>query len=388
MWHVSSAFREALRAGVHEYRVRVEILDTDFQPVKVIDAEDPNLALIDGAVDVDVTRGTRRTLTMSFLNTNGDFSSDSEWGGLFYVNRIIRLYRGLVVGEGIDELVPIGTFMVDKSETLVERGMSTVILTGSDLWKKFSKSQFGVPTTFTEGTTINAVIEQMCADAGVTDMSLDPLNDRTSLSKTLQRNFEFERDETRGDALLKICGDYGIEIYFNPMGQLVSRDFQNPFDREIVWSYDPSDSMAYFLRSSFNDDRLYNHAIVTGTGKVDETGELFFAEVKDTDPGSPTNITRLGDRVFRYESKLLASQEAVDKSVTSIFYRHFLLSNTINLEAICNPAIEGNDVIWVEEPQYTNTARRYLINSFDISLITSKQKMTMKHVINLAPEQS
>src|SRR5688500_12731481 len=125
MWNTSQTFNSRMGESVLEIRVKCEVLDTDFNPILVISGGGPDKAIIDGTVDLDVSRGTRRTLTMSFLNEDAEFSPTSEWGGLLYVNRLIRLHRGLVVSQQGDvEYVPIGTFMVDKTETLVERGMS------------------------------------------------------------------------------------------------------------------------------------------------------------------------------------------------------------------------------------------------------------------------
>lgn len=405
MWPVTSQFVNELKKPSHTIFARVDFLDTDFQIVhRVTQVGNPEFrcgcgtphpddVLIDGTVDVDASRGTRRTLTMSLLNPDGfftpdasSFAEDSDWDGFFYINRLVRLWRGVVYDDGTQELMPVGTFMVDKAETLVERGMSTVVIAGSDLWKKFTKSQFGVPTTFTDGTAINTVITTMATSAGITQLNLDPLTERTSASKNIQKDFNFEGDETRGDALLKICSDYGIEVFMNPMGVLTTRDFQNPFDRPTVWYYDESDTLAFFLRTVIDDDRLYNHVIVVGTGDAQEGGVIYRAELKDTDPASPTNITRIGDRVFRFESPLLSNQESVDRSAFTIFYKHFLLSQTVAMEAVCNPALEGNDVVWVGETEFSRVDTRFLLGTFSIPLVTSKQKMSMKRVINIAPE--
>lgn len=392
MWPVSAQFTDELKKPVHSIVAKVEFLDTDFNPVSEINNYSPDSVLIDGTVDVDVSRGTRRTLTMSVLNPEGNYTPDgsvwsanADWDGFFYVNRLIRLSRGVKYEDGSTELAPIGTFMVDKADALVERGMSSVVITGSDLWKKFTKSQFGAPTTFTSGTTLNSMITTIATAAGVTRLNLDPLLGRTSASNSLQRDYSFEEDETRSDALLKVCGDYGLEVFFDPMGVLVTREFSNPFDRATVWYYDEADDLAFFIRSTIDDDRLYNHVVVVGTAKANDGGVIYRAELSDTDPASPTNITRIGDRVFRYSSSVLGSQEAVNKSVYTIFYSHFLLSNSVSMDAICNPALEGNDVVWVAENKFLSMDTRFLLDRFSIPLITTKQKLSMKRVLDIRP---
>lgn len=388
MWTMSSQFRSKLTGAVQEVRAKIEIMDTDFKPVRVLGGVGPDRSLIDATVDVDVTRGTRRTLVMSLLNADAEFSPTSDWGGLFYVNRLIRVYRGLVIGgvPGDEEIeyIPVGTFMVDKTETLVERGMSTVILAGSDLWKKFTKAQFYQPVSFATGTPINDVISYLASYAGVTKMSLDPLSSRTTASKNIQTIKAFEVGDTTGDALKKIATDHGLDIFFNPLGVLISEDVRSPTDRAIVWRFNQeADEIAYLIRYVTDDDRLYNAVAVVGTGNE---AQIYRKVIRNLDPASPINVNRIGLRLYRHESGILATQEAVDKSAETLFHRHSLLSQRVAMEAITNPAIEGNDVVEIVEPVYTGLATRFRIESFSVPMFTSKQKIGMSRVVNLNPE--
>lgn len=386
MWTVSNSFVAALNSPIQEVRSKIEIMDTDFNVIAVV-GEQPDEALLDGTVDVDVTRGTRRTLTVSLLNKDGAFSPTSDWGGLFYVNRLIRLYRGLVIGDtGTNEeieYVPIGTFMIDKTEAIVERSMSTVVMAGSDLWKKFQKSQFASPLSWPKGTSINTIIAYLCSYSGVTRMSLDPMTDRTSLSKNIQATLAFEKGDTAGDALLKLCGDHGLDIFFDSLGVLVTEDFRLPESRPSVWSYGytaDSGNLDYLIRSVTEDDRLYNSVYVTGTADPEH---VYVASLTNNDPSSPVNVARLGRRVYRYESGVIGSQEAANKAAQTLFYKTSLLSHSVALEAICHPALEGNDAVTVIEPFFTGVSDKFIVQSFTIPLVTSKQKVVMKRSINL-----
>ena len=388
MWNISPQFIDALRHPEQEVRSRLEILDTSFNPIMVIGGGGPDKSFVDGMVDVDVSRGTRRTLVMTLLNESGEFSPTSDWGGLFYVNRLVRVYRGLVIGgmpeHPMVEYIPIGTFMIDKTETIVERGLSSVVLSGSDLWKKFNKAQWPAPVTFPAGMLINDFIRQLASESGVTNMVLDPLDSRTANSDRLQVSVSWEKGDIKGDALLQICNNYAIDIYFDPMGVLRTEDSRSPQSRATVWSYGYTDrgpELAYLLRSVTDDERLYNHVHVTGTGNPEV---IYTAERRDTDPLSPTNIDRIGDRVYRLVSGVLASQESVDLAANSLFFSTRIIGQTVNMEAICHPALEGNDVLEVIEPNYTDLATTFIISTFNVPLLTSRQKISMKRVINLA----
>ena len=387
MWAISDQFRSRLTGRVQEVRAKIEIMDTDLVPIRVLGGVGPDRSLIDATVDVDVSRGTRRTLVMSLLNADAEFSPTSDWGGLFYVNRVIRVYRGLVIGgapgnEQI-EYIPTGTFLVDKTETLVERGMSTVIIAGSDFWKKFTKAQFVQPVSFPKNTPINNIISYLASYAGVTKMSLDPLSSRTTLSKNIQAIKAFEVGDTAGDALKKIATDHGLDIFFDPLGVLISQDVRAPSDSAIVWRFtQEADEIAYLLRYVTDDDRLYNAVSVVGTANE---AQIYRKVLTNNDPASPINVSRIGLRMYRMESGVLGSQEAVDKTAETLFHRHSLLSQSVAMEAITNPALEGNDVVEVVEPQYTGLTTTFRIETFSIPMFTSKQKIGMSRVVNLNP---
>jgi hypothetical protein len=385
MWPISDAFRKQLTGPVQNVRSKLEVMDTDFNPVVVLGGSGLEKSFIDGVVDVDISRGTRRTMVMSLLNENAEFSPDSQWGGLFYVNRLVRLHRGLVVGGNPDaeqiEWVPLGTFMIDKTETLVERQMSTVVFSGSDLWKKFHKAQFTGTKSWAAGTSYNEIITFLCTNSGVTKYQLDPLSNRPSNSKNITTRLSFEKGETCGDALSKVATDWGLDIFFNPLGVLVSEDFRNPADGATVWTFSQAENELHYLVRYVNDDeRLYNAVNVVGT--ADEEN-IYSKTIINDDPSSPINRTRIGLRMYRYESGVLGTQEAVDKSALTLFNRNSLLSSSLNLEAICNPALEGNDVVEINEPDFAKVNGRYRIGAFSVPLYTSKQKITVNKVVNV-----
>lgn len=380
MWAVTEAFKSALRAPVHTIAVRIDVLDTDFNIVPG-GSLTPSVNIVDGSVDVDVSRGNRRTFQMNLLNNDGEFSPGSDIGGLFYVDRIVRIWRGVKHGTDNVELVPIGTFLIDKADVVVERNMSIVTLSGQDLWKKFAKSQFTLPTSYAAGTHLNDVIRDMALTCGITSMRLDPLADRPTNSKTLNVARHYEVGDKRGEQLVKLCENYGIDVFFDPTGRLVTQDFRDPASEASVWTYEPGEaSLMTQLQASWDDDGLFNHVVVVGTG--DET-QSFRAERKDEDPLSPTRIDRIGDRVYRMESGVLSTQEAVDKAATTLFYKKLALTENIRLEGMCNPAYEGNDVVTVKEATYSRLDQRYRLTQFSVPLSTSKQTIHMTRALQL-----
>lgn len=134
------------------------------------------------------------------------------------------------------------------------------------------------------------------------------------------------------------------------------------------------------IRASFTDDNLYNHALVIASGDKDN---IFYGEVRDDDPGSPTNIADIGDRVFKYESDLISTQAAADQAAMAVFLDHCLISEDVDMDNVCVPMLEGNDVIAVQELNFSELNQSFRIRSMTIPLANSRQVMKFGRVIAL-----
>lgn len=243
MQTVTTAFIEELRQPVFQLRVRIDVLDGAGNPVSggvfndVGYSSDSTSNLIDGSVDVDVTRPARRTFNATLLNKYGEWSPSANWSGLFYVNREVRLWRGVVYKDGTSELVPIGTFLIDHADVLVERNMSTVVLSGTDRWKRVSKALTVTPRNWVAGTPINTVFTDILSTIALADYSLDTLATRSTDQKNLNQKLSMELGDSYGDVLWKLSSDYGLDMYFNPMGVFTTQDLTNPNDQAVVFTF-------------------------------------------------------------------------------------------------------------------------------------------------------
>ena len=410
MWNISPAFRAAIQSPVHSTTVKAEVLDTDFNvvvggtfydtgqssglviPGIAEDSPEWNSSLmgnrragniqnyiVDGQVDADSSRLARRTMNISVMNPEAEFTPNSDWGGLFYVNRLIRIWRGVVFVDGTTEFVPVGTFMLDTTDVVAERNMSVVVLTGTDLYKLLTKAKFGTPKRWEAGTPIQTVVKEMAQLAGVTRFILDPLSHRSSNTRNIQADLNFERKAVIGDEIAKLATAWGLDIYFDPMGRMVSEESR--LDRPTVWQYRPGeDTSLLTVKASYKDELLYNHILVTGT--ADENNPVY-AEALDTNPSSPTYWQRIGVRTYEYESTFIATQEQAQNTANSLLSEHTKVVEDIELQAICNPAYECNDVITVQESEFTKLDHRLRIQSFSVPLSSSRQSIRLRRTVTV-----
>lgn len=243
MQTVSSRFLAELHQPVFQVRSKMVVLDASETPVDggtfhdTSYTADASGVLIDGTIDLDTTRPARRTFTSTLLNNFGEWSPQSDWSGLFYVDRQIQFYRGFVYSNGDEELVPIGRFLVDHADVTVERNMSVVVLSGTDKWKKLTKSIFTQPASWASGTYLNTVISDILTGAVISGAVLDDLGTRTTDQKTLNQKLVVNVKDNRGDVLWKLAQDYGIDMFFDPSGVFTTLELSNPASQPVVYVF-------------------------------------------------------------------------------------------------------------------------------------------------------
>ena len=305
------------------------------------------------------------------------------------MNRIVRIWRGASTSHG-DIYVPVGTFMIDATETILEENMSIVNLTMSDLWKKLTKSSLGNNKKYPKGTMYNAIIKDLLDAAGVSRTGkyhaiLDNLAHRDANDKKLGKPLKFNRGDNRGEILKNLAKDWNIDMYFDPLGVFRTEDRKTDRDKKVVWRFESrpitkagKHGGLVSLTRSFNDDNLYNHVIVVGTGNEKKVVK---AVRKVTNTNSKFHEDKIGDRVFLKESDKWDKQAQVNKVLNRLWGRRIQLSESINAEVICNPALEADDMIRIVERDYVKVADNYRLRRFSVPLVTSRQSIEAANII-------
>lgn len=389
MYNIPQAFKTELRNPSQQVASKAQLLDSLLHEVPkgvftTPGADELQDYIVDGNVDVDRDRGTRRTAELSIINRNGEFTpNDGVAGadGRFYINRNVRLFKGVVLAGGTVLYAPIGTFMIDTVDVIVERNISLVNLTMSDHWKKLTKSFVTVNKHYAVGTHINTIIRDFAAASGADfplAPNLDPLTgpERSSSNTTItHRAWVIERGQSRGDLLKDLGNNWGIDIYFDVEGRLTTNDRKDPKDGQSVWSFyssTPSEpfGMLNSVRRTLSDDVLYNHIFVIGLG--DEKHPVVW-EKKDTVANSPTNVDLIGDRVMIVENQTWKTQAQVSSAGERLWTNKFKVFEEIQIDVICNPALEADDVITIKEQTFSGVYANYRIINMNVPLTTSKQ---------------
>lgn len=367
----------------------------------------------DGNIDVDVDRLIRRTAELTILNPTGQFTprksveidtdddedADPSLVGYVYLNRFVRIYRGVHLKNNEHLYAPVGTFMIDIAEIIAERNMTVVNLTLSDFGKRIAKSVFAQPKKFEKGTDYNTIIKELVESAGVREemiKSFDNLLERPANERKISKILKFERGESRGEKLKELCDKWDIDIYFDPMGRLVTEDKRSdkPLNKNIEITFaandrKPGEGMIVSLTRSLSDDNLFNHLIVVGTQNDKST---VVVQKRNTNPKSKTNIKRIGDRSKYIETERAGTEEEANRILERQWKRRLHLEENVSMTSICMPILEGNDIIGIRDTEFTKLSdvkkfgdkgKPYRLKRFNVPLVTSRQELEVVDTVTM-----
>lgn len=268
--------------------------------------------------------------------------------------------------------VQIGEFMIDEISRAHEP--STIKIKGRDYAKKCMLSKFGKATTFKQGQSLEVVVRALASNAGITKMKV------ATSGHTLGRDFAFEADVARWDAMTQLATAFSQDLYFDHEGYLVMEPFADPAGKTTTFTFKTGTgggNLVSFEKTS-NDTRIYNHIIVTGQAA---NSTPIFAEAKNEVAGSPTSIAEIGDRVYRYNSSLITTYEQALSTAKRFLALHALEEFSLSLSSIVVPWLEAADVVdFIDPDPAPGDPTRFLLTEFSIPLDLGPMSATARRV--------
>jgi hypothetical protein len=173
--------------------------------------------VIDGQVDVDITREPTRILSLTVLdpNQNLGFDSNSAADGAIFLDRIIRVsYRVYVPALGAHVTCPVFTGPIRA----FERSGVEVYLTAYGM-EELAQGQLWEPLTLVKGTRKTDAIRTIMGRAGETQYSMPDLTAR------LPANLSLARTAIPWTVAQSVASGMNMQLYYNGSGGLVLRDY-------------------------------------------------------------------------------------------------------------------------------------------------------------------
>lgn len=270
---VSDEFLTALNSS-HRIATRAELLDNNGNVQQVF-------GVLSASVTADAGRSVRRTCAASLADPDGALTP-GELDDLFAPGQEVKLYRGLYLPSGVAELVPQGVFRIGKSVVRDTGDSLTVVLSGKDRAEKMRRARFTGTYIIAEGTNVSTALRSLITDRTGIDRFNFMLTSHTTPRIVAQA----------GDDAWKLAQDLardiGAVLYFDRDGIPTLRAEPGGSAPSAATLTVAEGGRLIEIEASMDEEKTYNHVIVTG--EASSNAAPIRAEARDVDPDSGTYV--------------------------------------------------------------------------------------------------
>lgn len=258
----------------------------------------------------------------------------------------------------------IGEFLIDKiTSTHFPREIQ---IQGRDYAKRLMGSKFTDAVSFAAGTSIDVVVKAIATNAGITKFNLNAQN------AVLGRTLTFDRTTSRWEAISGICTAASIEVFFDRFGFLVTRPYLDPVSSPISLELSTSSTLGNLVgfTLSSDDTRLYNKVVVTGESQADAAnGSIWQGVASNTEPSSPTRISKIGERTYFYTSSFFTSDAQCLLWAQTLLSQVALESFELDFTSLVFFWLEVGEILRFTAPSLSDSQpTRYLLSNISIPL--------------------
>jgi hypothetical protein len=335
MYPVSDEFLSSVRKS-HISFVKIEIYDMANN--QIISTAQP----ISGEVTIDSRRDIRRQCAVEFVDKDGTLvPTNNRSSILLPYNREIKIYRGVKFGDGTEELVPLGVFLLTTVEITDTPEGVRINVQGSDRSLRVIRAKWTSHDFYIEDATAKeTAIQQILTDRFPGVKTLFPATNQVTdiIYPTLDQSSNPWKEA------LKIAESAGMDLYFDESGTARMRPIPDPDSGAALITYqDNTESVVTSLSRTLSSDESFNHVVYTGEGTNLSIGVI--GEAKDTNPASPTYIETYGSvPIFKSSPYILTVAEAQEAAIAEL-RKVIGALEMISWEQIVNPAHDVYDLI-------------------------------------------
>lgn len=316
----------------------------------------------------DSTRGGRAVIYTAAVNKE-------QYEVPEFVNMLTSIFKWL------DTVVPVTTWETQIGEFMIDRISEPhfpkeVRITGRDYTKKCMASKFTEATQFASGLSMETIIAAVAGSAGIVKRNLP------NTGVVVGRDFFFDRGMSRWEAMKEVATAYDYELYFDASGHLTMRQFLDPTtSAPVVWiNTGPGGELVSFEKST-SDSRLYNSILVTGESS-DSSVLPVYAKARNTTPGSPTSIDRIGERLYEYTSSFITTTTQAQDLANTLLGIHSLEEFELRFESLVLPWLEAGDIIGFVDPNRApDDPTTFLLSTISIGLELGPMSATAKRLM-------
>jgi hypothetical protein len=292
-----------------------------------------------------------------------------------FLKRLLTYVRGYY-GTRVWE-TQMGEYYIDRiSEANFP---NQVKVTARDATKKLINDKVSRNVTFAVGTSLNDLVIGQASLGGI------PVSKMrfTMNSEILSNELSYDKGTSRWDIIKGALSSFNYEFFFDNTGNFVVRPFNDPTLSPIDFSFGTgvSGNLVSFEKA-ISDSRIFNWIQVTATPADSDTNPIgYFGEAVNIDPASPTNVDRIGNRVYTVDADWLTSDEDCMALASDYLKISALESYELSFSSIYYPWLECGSIVEILDPDaYDFEPTRFLLDSISYGLGLGPMSATGKRV--------
>ena len=346
MYNVSQAFRDNVVSGNQLVVVKASVI--------LGGSVLGDLDILSGVVTLDSRRdGALRSLSLTVS------PDESVWPWLTTFGAEIQVWRGLTL-SGVDELVPLGVFVIDADLTQTDDG--PIQIEAADRSQRISRNGWDSAYVVAAGTDVGTAVSDILTNRWPScPVGFSALG----LTTSAQVVFTTGSSSNPWKDAKSLMESVGYDLYFDGLGVAQCRPTPNPLTAPVSATYYGGEldiKLSETKKAALS--QTYNKVVYSGEGTGVETPVQGIAQ--DDDPTSPTYVLGpMGTVTLFPSSPLMTTQDMVDQAAATRFSKVRGRVEQISWSLLCNPAHEPGDVVQFVESGVTS---RHILDQLAIPL--------------------
>lgn len=370
MYKVSDAFLPSLRL-THQITARAEITSAS--------GEKTTLSVESGTVNATYQKGTRRTANITVQATsveNGSIARTAQQIEEMLKDPGTQVTVWAGVGTSALSMEEIPMITGRPGDVSWRTGDGAIDFSITDLFWRVTQGRFVNGWTPAKGTRRVSAVQDLMHEVAP--------NSETNITASDTGSIQSQGDwgENRDAAISTLCTDGNFDAYFDREGRIVIEDSKSSHDLS-VWTVSAGDGgVLISADTGTSETRLYNTVVVKPSSTDDSQKWTPQMAQLTTGPRAPA---KLGVTIPYF----IASPTASSASAALRIAQQRLdavtgTTETLQITAIGNPALDEGDVIDVLIPSDEQTATQatlwhYYVDSISFDLLSGAMTVTARN---------
>lgn len=364
MYAASAAFIAAVRDGSSVRVLKLQTLaEADYSVTNEFTTQ-----AIDGRVIVSDEREQRRRLVgLTIPNDGGIYTPRGLTTDVFQINGLLRVWDGAVLPDGTTEYAPLGTFRINRPWPSVKAGEEVLRIDGQDLWKQLMYSGLRQTVQYPAGASAYSMLVDLAFRAHIPFTALD---DRTVSLFSLGSPAEgvrFGSNAKAANAFAALARDFGLDLYFTPLGVLVAAPVRNYTAESAVFAFNDTVATSESMEGGYEDSPdISNHV---GVRSSSPSVAPVFAEAQDNNAASPTYVGgTFGDRYSELRYEWVTTLEQAASQAQREVRRQVARTRPFTISHYSYPWLDAQDVVTITSTSLGVSALQCVLASTEIGL--------------------